>query len=112
MQHETHAAPALLTTPHHPSHPLADVALMTATQCADVGSMSVSWWHEEVRAGRAPKPAIQAPRCTRWRLADVRAFWQALAAAPLAAGGDMTERAKKASSAAKAKRLQATQAEG
>jgi predicted DNA-binding transcriptional regulator AlpA len=54
---------------------LANVALIDAPTCAAAGDMSVSWWHEEVRAGRAPAPVIRKPRCTRWRMADVRAFW-------------------------------------
>jgi hypothetical protein len=55
---------------------LADVALLDAASCALVGGMSVSWWYEELRAGRAPAPVIRQPRCTRWRLRDVYAFWQ------------------------------------
>ena len=54
---------------------LVDVALIDAPTCAAAGDMSVSWWHEEVRTGRAPAPVIRKPRCTRWRIADVRAFW-------------------------------------
>lgn len=86
---------------------LAAVALIDAPTCAAAGAMSVSWWHEEVRAGRAPAPAIRKPRCTRWRLADVRAFWsksaeQAAADGQAAAG--VKARATKASAAARAKR--------
>jgi predicted DNA-binding transcriptional regulator AlpA len=101
----TQAAPALLT-PQLPAA-LADVALIPAKQCAEVGAMSLSWWHAEVAAGRAPRPVIQGQRCTRWAVADVRAFWQARAAAPACAGAAVTERAKRASSAAQAKRSQA-----
>lgn len=54
---------------------LSDVALIDAKTCAAVGGMSLSWWHAEVAAGRAPEPAIRKPRCTRWRVAAVRAFW-------------------------------------
>lgn len=67
------------------THPLlaglADVALIDAETSARIGSMSASWWLEEVRRGRAPAPAIREHRCTRWRLADVRAFWAARASA-------------------------------
>ena len=79
---------------------VADVALISADTCAAIGELSVSWWHEEVRAGRAPKPAIQSPRCTRWKLADVRRFWAERAAQAVAdteAGERMAARAKKAS---------------
>ena len=86
---------------------LTAVALIDAPTCAAAGAMSVSWWHEEVRAGRAPAPAIRKQRCTRWRLADVRAFW-AKSAEPAAENAQAAEamkaRATKASAAAKAKR--------
>lgn len=58
---------------------LTDAALIDGPTCAAVGDASLSWWHEEVRAGRAPQPAIRRSRFTRWRLADVRAFWIELA---------------------------------
>jgi hypothetical protein len=37
--------------------------------------MSLSWWLGEVAAKRAPQPVIRLPRCTRWRVSDVRDFW-------------------------------------
>ncbi len=86
---------------------LAAVALIDAPTCAAAGTMSVSWWHAEVQAGRAPAPAIRKPRCTRWRLADVRAFWTKTAehaAADTKAAAGVTDRATKASAAAGAKR--------
>jgi predicted DNA-binding transcriptional regulator AlpA len=58
---------------------LAGVALIDATTCAAAGAMSLSWWHQEVRAERAPQPAVRKSRCTRWRVSDVAAFWQAFA---------------------------------
>jgi hypothetical protein len=79
---------------------VADVALIAADTCAAIGDVSVSWWHEEVRTDRAPKPVIQQPRFTRWRLADVRRFWAERAtrsAADTGAGERMSARAKKAS---------------
>ena len=86
---------------------LAGVALIDAPTCAAAGGMSVSWWHEEVRTGRAPAPAVRQPRCTRWRLADVLAFWQSFATkgeADTQAGAQVTAKAKKASAAARVKR--------
>ena len=59
---------------------LAAVALVDAKACAAVGGMSVTWWYDEVQAGRAPQPAIRAPRCTRWRMTEVRDFWERFAA--------------------------------
>ncbi len=101
------------TTPTVPAVPanLADVALIEATTCAAAGAMSVSWWHEAVRLGRAPAPVIRQPRCTRWRLADVRAFWQAFAQqgnTDPQAGAAVTAQATKASRAAQAKRMATT----
>ena len=86
--------------------PLEDVALIAAPACAAVGSVGISWWHDAVRTGLAPQPVIRQPRFTRWKLADVRAFWiaRAEAAANDTQVGDlMTARAKKASDAARAK---------
>lgn len=91
---------------------LAEVALVDDKTSASVGLMSKSWWLREVRAGRAPAPAIREPRCTRWRLSEVRAYWAERAAKQ---GGTKLEtqdflvaRAKKASDAAQAKRRQKT----
>ena len=74
--------------------------------CA-LARMSASWWYDEVRAGRAPPPLRYGPRCTRWRLADVRAWLikrAGVAAVDQQNAAFVTERAKKASSAAQAKR--------
>lgn len=89
---------------------LADVALIDATTCAAAGGMSVSWWHEQVRVRAAPQPAIRKPRCTRWKLAAVRAFWietAAKAAADTATAVRVQAHAVKASAAAQAKRAAA-----
>jgi len=61
---------------------LADVALVDVDTAAAVGGMKKSWWHAEVAAGRAPRPVIKQPRCTRWRLQEVRDFWARRAAKP------------------------------
>ena len=93
---KAHPKPAARPLPAN----LADVALIDAPTCAAAGDMSVSWWHEEVRIGRAPAPAIRRPRCTRWRLADVAAFWINFASGNEAdpeAGERVTAQAKKAS---------------
>lgn len=67
--------------------------------------MSVSWWHAEVLAGRAPQPVMRGVRCTRWRVADVREFWRQRVAAPVPAeAAPVTAQAKRASDAAQAKR--------
>lgn len=53
---------------------LVDVALIDARQCARAAGLSLSTWYELVKEGRAPQPAFRAVRCTRWRIADVRAW--------------------------------------
>ena len=84
---------------------LMSVALIDAPTCCAAGGMSVSWWLEEVRAERAPAPVVRQPRCTRWRLADVVAFWEAFATkGETEAAEQMTQQAKKASAAARVKR--------
>jgi predicted DNA-binding transcriptional regulator AlpA len=91
---------------------LSSVALIDAPTCAAAGGMSVSWWHDEVREGRAPAPAVRQPRCTRWRMADVVAFWQAFATkgtADTRAAELVTAKAKKASAAARVKRANSAQ---
>lgn len=79
---------------------LQEVALIDALTCAAVGGMSVSWWHEEVRTGRAPQPVIRQPRCTRWRVGEVRAFWETRAQVDPAAASRLMTTASKASRAA------------
>jgi len=100
MNRKTHSKSAARPLPSD----LADVALIDAPTCAAPGDMSVSWWHAEVAAGRAPKPKVRMPRCTRWLMADVRAFWIEFAdkaAADPRAAGHATARAKKASDKAR-----------
>ena len=97
------------TDPNRPTLPadLAPVALIAAPTCAAAGGMSVSWWHAEVAAGRAPKPVIQRPRCTRWRVVQVAEFWRKFAAsaeADTTTAATVKAHASKASAAAQAKR--------
>lgn len=76
----------------------ADVALLDVNDVCALARMSSSWWHDEVRAGRAPAPLRFGPRCTRWKAADVRAWLIERAAQPQAeAAALVTARAKKAS---------------
>ena len=103
MNSKTDPKPAARLLPAH----LADVALIDAPICAAVGDMSVSWWHAEVAAGRAPQPVVRMPRCTRWHAGQVRDFWISFAktaAADTQAAEQVTARAKKASAKAKAMR--------
>ena len=84
---------------------LSSVALIDAPTCAAAGGMSVSWWHDRVRVGDAPAPAVRQPRCTRWRLVDVAIYWQAFAKkGETEAAEQVTQQAKKASAAARVKR--------
>lgn len=82
-------------------------ALIDIEVCAAGGGVSLSWWHEKVRTGEAPEPAIRAPRFTRWNLGQVRQFWTdyvAKAAQEAQAADSVKDRAAKASAAAKAAR--------
>lgn len=92
----------------HLPNALVEVALVDGLTAAVTGGMSLSWWLEEVRAKRAPQPAIRAPRCTRWRLADVAAFWAefaATSAADLDASARVVDKARHASAKAREARL-------
>ena len=81
------------------------MALIDGPTCAAAGGISISTWHELVRVKDAPQPVMRAVRCTRWRLADVRA-WLIARAAQATADDEVIRRATKAS--AKAKALRAT----
>lgn len=84
---------------------LADVALVDAPTCAACAQISVSAFYEAVRTGHAPQPAFRRPRCTRWRLSDVRAWLITLAADTAStADGATVARASKAGASAAAKR--------
>lgn len=100
-------------TVRRPAPPeLADVALIDAPRCAAAASICTSTWHELVRTGQAPQPAFRAPRCTRWRLADVRA-WLAQSAERGSNPADartVVLNARRASKAAQAKRRAAQHA--
>ncbi len=102
-----HMGPEMTANSHKPASSLAEVSLIDATACADVGSMSVSWWHEEVRCGRAPQPVIRKPRCTRWRVSDVRDFWAEFARGGLNGADRLMNVTKRASAAASSKRAAA-----
>ncbi len=89
---------------------LADVALIDGPRIAAAACMGLSAFYDEVRAGKAPPPVIRQPRCTRWRLADVREWLRQRAEA-----GSTPEQRSMVASAARAatvaaarKRSQAT----
>ena len=79
---------------------LADVALIDAPTAAAAACMSLSQWHELVAEGKAPAPAFRRPRCTRWRLADVRAWLVEYAAQGDTAQGQDAARTARATAAA------------
>lgn len=58
---------------------LEDVALIDAKACASAGDVGLTWWHEAVRQGIAPRPIIRTHRFSRWRLSEVREFWSGIA---------------------------------
>lgn len=81
---------------------LVDVALIDGPTCAAAAGMSLSAWHDLVRVKAAPAPSIRQPRCTRWKLADVRAWLIERASQPCAnASASVIANATKASAAAR-----------
>ena len=102
------AAPIPKTKRRAPMPPtLADVALIDGPACAAAASISISQWHELVKTGEAPPPAIRSPRCTRWRLADVREWLVKFAQPQPEAARAVMLKARRASKAAHAKRAAA-----
>jgi hypothetical protein len=88
-----HAIPAVLE----------DVALIDGRACAASAGCSISQWHNWVKQGTAPAPAIRRPRYTRWRICDVRQFLFVLvenASTNLGASQMVMRKAKMASEAA------------
>lgn len=85
-----------------------DVALADIKDLEALTRMKKSWIYQAVREGRFPAPVIREPRCTRWALAQARAWLAARieqAAADTDSAAIVTERAQKASAAAQAKRV-------
>lgn len=83
------------------------VALVSKRTACAMGDVGQSWWDERVASGEAPQPVIRAPRFSRWRLADVIAFWRDVAERGDPAGAaKLTAHARKASARAKALREQ------
>lgn len=86
----------------------ADVALGDINDLRALTRMSASWIHDAVRTRRFPAPVIREPRCTRWRIADVRQWLierSAQGAADVQMGNLVTAKAEKASAAARLKRV-------
>ena len=51
---------------------LVDVAFIDSASIIAAAAISKSTWLELVRNGKAPQPVIRGPRCTRWKLSDIR----------------------------------------
>lgn len=82
---------------------LADVALIDGPTIAASLGVSLSKWHALVKDKVAPQPALRAPRCTRWRLSEVRDFL-CKHMSDAETGAAVVTRATAASAAAKRKR--------
>lgn len=59
---------------------LPDDAMVGIDAVIAMGPYGRSKFYAEMAADRAPKPVLRAPRCTRWRLGDIRAWLRELAA--------------------------------
>ena len=93
-------------TTRQPTPPaLADVALIDGPGAAAAACISISQWNALVAAGDAPRPAFRAVRCTRYRLADVRAWLiERAVGAHTDGGAAVVAKAHKATKAAQSKR--------
>ena len=58
----------------------ADVALLDMRDLMSITRMGRSYLYAAVREGTFPAPVLRKPRCTRWRLSDVREHLQNLSA--------------------------------
>ena len=90
---------------------MADVALADIKDLMALTRWSASKIHDLVRKGEFPAPSIRESRCTRWKLADVRGYLierTSKAAADTDTAAKLTARAKKASDAARSKKLAST----
>jgi predicted DNA-binding transcriptional regulator AlpA len=65
----------------------ADVALCEMKDLVAMVRMSKAWISNEVAAQRFPQPAIKRPRCTRWKVSDVRKWLVEWTAQPATQGG-------------------------
>jgi predicted DNA-binding transcriptional regulator AlpA len=84
---------------------LAELALLDIKAVSALVGLKSSAIFERVRAGTFPQPVRMGARCTRWPAHRVREFLQAQIAAPQEdVNQRQQERAKKASSAAQARR--------
>jgi predicted DNA-binding transcriptional regulator AlpA len=67
-------APVAQSAPADQPATASAILLMTAKDISTQLRISRSHWHQLVAEGQAPRPAIQQPRFTRWRAADVLAW--------------------------------------
>jgi predicted DNA-binding transcriptional regulator AlpA len=90
--------------------PLQDCALVTAAMAAAAGSVHRGTWYAMVKTGRAPPPVVRAHRLSRWRMADVKAFWARFAEEGSAtdAEGATVRRARESRAARTAKKKPAS----
>jgi predicted DNA-binding transcriptional regulator AlpA len=84
---------------------LEDVALIDGPACAAAAGCGLTRWRDLVRRGEAPQPVIRKIRFTRWRLAEVRVWLEAVSIDDPA----VMSRAYKASHAAQRKRQEMPQ---
>src|SRR5258706_12090082 len=83
---------------------LLDVSHVDVRTAAAAVAISISYFLQLVREGAAPAPLRFGSRCTRWKLSDVRSWLEQRAekgAADTASAQAVTQRAKKASDAAR-----------
>lgn len=55
-------------------NPLPETGFVRLAQILKVHPVSKSTWWAGVKSGRFPKPVKLSPRCTAWRVEDIRAL--------------------------------------
>lgn len=53
-------------------HDIPETGFLRLSQVLSVIPLGKTSWWEGVRAGRFPKPVKLSPRCTAWRVEDIR----------------------------------------
>jgi prophage regulatory protein len=60
------------------THEIPETGFLRLTQVLSVIPIGKTSWWEGVKAGRFPKPIKLTPRCTAWRVDDIRELIKSL----------------------------------
>jgi prophage regulatory protein len=59
-------------------HDIPETGFLRLTQVLSVIPLGKTSWWEGVKSGRFPKPVKLSPRCTAWRVEDIRQLIETL----------------------------------